>query len=170
MVGNFDEVAKQCVPHAAIIVESLYRLANECDDLESQSNVLDAIPQVLTYITGTGGIITAEVATASVAPLPSVWDGSNGERVLLRRNVISILVVVASSLGSADVERLLPIMLPIIASSLDPRTSTEHSFLVDEALLLWLTIIRLTETYTTTLGILFQSVVGLLEVDFEHLR
>jgi hypothetical protein len=169
-VSNFDEAADECVLHAEFIVNSLYRLANECDELESQTSVLEVIPLILTYIVGTGRGITSEVANASVAPLPSIWDGSSGERVLLRRSIISVLIVIAASLGPAGVERLLPIALPIIASSLDPGARTEHSFLVDETLMLWLTILRFTETYTTSIGTLFPFVIGLLEVDFEHLR
>jgi len=170
MVGSFDEAAEECISHAEFIVNSLYRLANECEELDSQSTILEVIPLILTYIIGTGREISPEVANASVAPLPSIWDGSSGERVLIRRNIIPVLNVVASSLGPMGVERLLPIVLPIIASSLEPRARTEHSFLVDEVLMLWLTILRFTEIYTAAIGSLFPAAIGLLEVDFDHLR
>lgn len=170
IVGNFDEAAEYCVPHAESIITSLYRLANECDELESQSIVLDVIPLILMYITCTGRGITAAVADVSVASLPSIWDSTSDDRVLLRRNVISILTIVTSSIGPTAVERLLPISLHVISASLDPNTSSEHSFLFNETLLLWLTTLRFAEAYSESIGSLFSTVVALVEVDFEHLR
>ena len=169
LVSDFDEAADECVSSAEFIIKSLYRFANECDELDSQSSIINVIPLILSYTIGTGRSITFEVANASVIPLPSIWDGSSCERVVLRRNVISILIVIASSLGPA-VEMLLHIGLPIIASSLDPRARTEHSFLIDETLILWLAFLRFTEVYTTSIGNLFPLLIGLLEDDFEHLR
>jgi hypothetical protein len=170
IVGNFEDAAEECVTHAEFTVNSLYRLASECDELESQSAVLDTISLVLSYLIGTGRDITFEVANAAVAPLPSVWDAGRGERVLIRRNVISILVAIVSSVGPTGVEQLLQIALPIIDSSLDTRTRTEHYFLDDETLLLWLTILRFTESYTATIGAVFPRLMGVLEIDLEHLR
>lgn len=170
MASNFDEAMEEGVPYAAFIVNALYRLANECEELESQSSVLDTIPVILTYIIGTGRDITPEVATGAIAPLPSVWDNCCLARVPLRRNVILILTVVVASTGPAEAERLLHIALPIIASSVDPRSSADHSFLVGDALLLWLSILRNSGTYNSTIGEMFQLVVRLVEVDFEHLR
>jgi hypothetical protein len=169
-VGNFEDGADECVTHAEFTVNSLYQLASECDELESQSAVLDTISLVLSYLIGTGRDVTLEVANASVAPLPSVWDGGRGERVLIRRNVISILVAMVSSVGPTGVEQLLRIALPIIDSSLDTRSRAEHSFLADETMLLWLTILRFTESYTAILGAVFWRLIGVLETDFEHLR
>jgi hypothetical protein len=170
IVGSFEDAANECVTHAEFTINSLYRLASECNELESQSTVLDTISLVLSYLIGTGRDVTLEVANASVAPLPSLWDAGHGERVLIRRNVISILVGIASSVGSTGVEQLLQIALPIIDSSLDTRARAEHSFLVDETLLLWLTILRFTESYSAILGSVFPKLIGVLEIDFEHLR
>ena len=170
MLGTFEEAAENCVSLAEMLIDSLYRLANECDELESQSKVLDTISFLLAYLVGTGRDLSFEVANASVAPLGSIWDASSEDRVLIRRNVVSILIAIASAVGPRGVEQLLPIALPIIDSSLDPRTSTEHSFLVAETLILWLTVLRFSETYSDAVGSLFVRAVELLEIDFEHLR
>jgi hypothetical protein len=169
-VGNFEQAAEEFVPHAEFTVNSLYRLASECDELESQSIVLDTISLILSYLVGTGRDVTLGVANASVAPLPSIWDAGIGERVLIRRNVISILVAIVSSVGPTCVEKLLQIALPIIDTSLDPRTRTDHSFLAGETLLLWLTLLRFTESYSTVIGAVFPRLIGVLDIDFEHLR
>jgi hypothetical protein len=160
----------ECMPHAEVTVNSLYRLASECSELECQSIVLDSISLILTYLTGTGQDVTLEVANASVAPLPSIWDAGIGEYVLIRRNVISILVAIVSLFGFTCIEKLLQITLPIIDSSLDPRTRTDHSFLAGEALLLWLMILRFTESYSTIMGAMFPRLIEVLDIDFEHLR
>jgi hypothetical protein len=170
MLGNFDEAAADCALHAEFIIDSLYRLANEFVELESQSMLLDVIPLVLLYMTGTGRDITATVANASVSPLPSIWDCACGKRVLLRRSIITILSIVTSSIGPGASEILFPISFHILASSLDTSASVDHAFQVDETLLLWLTTLRFTETYSDPIGTLFPALVGLLEVDFEHLR
>lgn len=170
VIGNFDEAAADCAVHAEFIISSIYRLAHECVELEAQSMLLETIPLVLLYMTGTGSDITATVANASVTPLPSIWDYASGERVLLRRNIITILSIVTSSLGPAASETLFPISFRILASSLDRRGSVDHAFLVNEALLLWLTTLRYTKTYSEPIGTLFPTLIGLLEVDFEHLR
>lgn len=170
MLSNFDEAAGESIMHAEVIVGSLYRLAGDCDEIDSHSIILDAIPLLLLYIVGNGRDITLEVANAAVSPLSNIWDASCGERVLLRRSILAILVVVISSLGPTGVDSLLPIVIPIIASSLDSRTRTEHSFLVEEALVLWLTILRFTGAYTPEVGDLIPMAVGLLDVDFEYLR
>lgn len=170
IVGDFEDTAEYCIPHAESIISSLYQLANECTELESQSLVLGVIPIILSYITGTGRDITASVANISVIPLPSIWDSASGERARLRENVLSILAMLTSSIGPAAVERLLPISMHVVSASLDPKTRSEHSFLSDETLLLWLTTLRFMEAYSECIGTLFPAVVALLEVDFEHLR
>lgn len=170
MLANFDEAAEKCIPLVTVMIGSLYRFAGECIELESQNKVLEAIPLLLMYIVGTGRDVSLEALTATVATLPSIWDGITVERIMLRRNVVSILTAVASSVEEDMVDSLLPVALPIIASSLDPQTSTENAFMVDEILLLWLTILRKAKSYSNTVGNMFHLVVSLLGADFEHLR
>ena len=111
-----------------------------------------------------------EVANASVAPLPSIWEAGIGEYVLIQRNVISVLIAIVSLFAFMCIEKLLQITLPVIDSSLDPRTRMDHSFLAVEVLLLWLMILHFTKSYSTIMGAMFPRLIEVLDIDFEHLR
>ena len=153
-----------------VTISSLYVLANNCVELEPREQSLSCISLILTSFLGAGKEINASTADATVGPLAAIWQNSIDQNLLLRRNVLSILVIVASAVGKDHSGKLHPVALPMINHALDPATRAEHMFLIDDALMLWLTLLRLAPVYESNLDILFPRVKDLLEQDLDHVR
>ena len=159
-VQSLDAILPQCEDVPSIlnsIVEStvpaLYQLTNECAEVESRSVCLDLLSNIITYVGVTGGshALTNEILNAIVAPLSSIWANATDQNLLLRRNVLAILSCVAAFVGSEQITVLYPLALPLI----DDSFAHENVFLVEDALKIWCTIIRLSKTYDPMLGKLF---------------
>ena len=170
ILTSFSDGALGSVEAAKPVIEIFYKLAASCEDVNSQNLALEGVTLVLSFIVGMGNSLTSDAANAAITPLPALWDGASGERILLRKHVLSICSQVAAGVGSEQVSALYPIAIPIIDSTLDPSNSNDHSHLVSDALALWLTILRLEQALTAELVNVFKRVKDLLEADFEHLK
>lgn len=74
-----------------------------------------------------------------------------------------------AAFGKNHATKLHPFALPLIDTALDP-SSDENSFLVTEALDLWLILLRLAYSYDSNLSMIFRRTKELLQQDLEHLR
>jgi len=150
-------------------VPALYKLANECSEVESRSACLDLIANLITYIgvAGAQHALTNNMLNTIVAPLASIWDNSTDQNLLLKRNVLGILSCVASFVGPDQVGVLHPLALPLIDASF--AGGEDNAFLAEEALRIWLVFLRLSKTYDpNTLGKLYPRAAELSK-DLDHI-
>jgi len=152
------------------LISSIYNLASNCDEYLSKDACLEVVPLLLGCFTISGIKIDGETATAITSPLSQIWDNSVDENLLLRRSVISILSSVTVLVGKSHVFELHPIVLPLINHALDPKTQDLNSFLIEDALDLWLILLRLQQSYDTNFNVIFVRIQQLLVQDLEHVR
>mmetsp|Transcript_14453 Transcript_14453/g.31345 ORF Transcript_14453/g.31345 Transcript_14453/m.31345 type:complete len:1131 (-) Transcript_14453:272-3664(-) len=171
-VQAMDALLPQCEGSPSLlhsIVEptapALYRLTNECTEVESRSSCLDLLSNLVTYVGMTGGSLTNETLNTIVTPLSSIWDNATDQNLLLKRNVLTILSCIVSFVGPESCSVLYPLALPLIDDSF---ARNENVFLVEEALTLTLTFLRLSNVYDTMLGKLFIRAVELSK-DLEYM-
>ena len=147
-------------------IPALFRLANDCDEVESRSSCLDLLSNIITYVSCTGGLLSTELLNSIVAPLSTIWENADGQNLLLRRNVLSILACVASFVGPDEAAALYPLALPLIDDSFGRE---ENVFLVDEALKIWWVFLQLSKGYDPLLGKLYLRA-PVLSKDLEHVK
>lgn len=108
--------------------------------------------------------MTNEMLNLIVTPLSTIWDDATDQNLLLKRNVLTILSCIASFVGPESCSVLYPLALPMIDDSL---AKEENVFLVEEALKIWWTFLRLSKVYDQMLGKLFIRAAELSK-DLEH--
>ena len=155
--------------HSDTVIAALYRLAGECTEYESRSLLLTCVSLILTYLVGCG-TITPETANTAVGPLTQIWSNAVEQNALLKKDVLAILSSLVQAVGSGASAQLHPVAVPMIDTALDPALSEQNLFLVEEALGLWLAIVRLAPAYTDVLGSLFFRATHLLAQDLDHLK
>ena len=157
------------MPSISSIVEAtapaLYRLTDECIDVESRSSCLDLLSNLIAYVGVTGGALSSEILDTIIAPLPSVWDNAVHQNLLLKRNVLTMLTCTATFIGPDQAAILYPLALPVID---DCFAREENMFLVGDALKVWWVFVRLSKTYDEMLARLFSRAVELSK-DLENL-
>jgi len=147
-------------------IPALYRLTNDCDEVESRSSCLDLLSNIITYVSCTGGLLSTDLLNSIVAPLSSIWENAIDQNLLLRRNVLSIISCVASFVGPNEATALYPLALPMIDDSFGRE---ENVFLVDEALKIWWVFSQLSEGYDPLLGKLYLRA-PMLSKDLENVK
>ena len=152
------------------LIKSLYALVGCCENIENQSQTLSCISLILSTIVGNEHAVDIGTAEAILFPLSRIWETASGENVILRREVLSILSGTATALKKEHSGGLFPIALPLLSNVLDPSTREENHFLLETALNLWLTMLRLAGSYDHNLGLLFGRVKDLLDQDLEHVK
>ena len=153
------------------VISSLYALANECSQLECCEEILSCINLLLMSIKEIGKHIGDNTADIVVGPLVSIWENALEQKSHLRGNVLSILSCVATSVGTNySQQQLHSIALPMISTSLGSTARNMHPFLIEDALNLWLTLVRQLSVSDPNLENIFGIIVTLLEDGFEHTR
>jgi hypothetical protein len=137
---------------------SLYRLTNECQEVDSMSSCLDLISNLIVYVNVTGGSLSNDILDAIIAPLPAVWNNAVHQNLLLKRNVLTMLSCIATFVGPDQAVVLHPLALPMID---DCFGREENAFLVGEALKAWWLFVRLSKSYDGMLAKLFIRAVDL---------
>ena len=155
--------------HGDAVIAALYRLAGECEEYESRTLILSSVSLILTYLLGCG-TITDRTANAAVEPLVQIWSNAVDQNALLRRDVLSILSSLAQAVGTDGSARMHPIALPMIGAAIDPALRKDNVFLAEDALGLWLALLRLAPSYTDDLGSVYHRAKDLLAQDYEHLK
>ena len=105
--------------------------------------------------------ILRQAANAVVQPLLQIWDGA-GDKNVLRKYVLSILTSVSGVVRPADAKLLYPVVQPM----LDVATSggSENVYLTDDALRLWLALMRVATEYDEGFHLLFPRVINIGEM------
>lgn len=135
-----------------LVIPVVYDLTGQCSEVENRMMCLELISTLINYVRVTRGDISNNTLNVIVSPLTSIWTNAVGQNLLLKRNVLSVVSSVASYVGPSQASILHPIGLPMID---DCFQCDDCAFLVEDALKLWLTFLRLTTEYDTNLGKLF---------------
>jgi len=165
-----DESINKLIMGSDVLIPTLYELTSQCNEFDSRLKCLSCVTLLLNTALGTGQQINYNIANAIVSPLQIIWQNSVDQNLQLRSEVLSILSCTASSVGIEQVEKLHSIALPMIDTVLDPKNQDELFFLVEDALKLWLTLLRLSKEYGSNLEILYVRAKDLVDVDLEHLK
>ena len=149
------------------VIETLYHLLATCNELESHQTVTSTIILVLSLFDE--GSLSDEAANQALLPLKVIWDSKDHQNIL-RKDVICILKHIVVGVGSDRSKLMFETVAPILHFSLRPENEGECMYLVEDALSLWLIILRLSKEYVSILDDLFPSILGIIQRDFEHLR
>jgi hypothetical protein len=149
-----------------VTIPALYQLTNDCSEVESRASCLELLSNIITYVSFTGGNLSAELLNNIVAPLSTIWENATDQNLLLRRNVLSIISCVASFVGPNEATALYPLALPMIDDSFGKE---ENVFLVDEALKIWWVFLQLSRGYDPLFGKLYLRA-PVLSKDLEHVK
>jgi len=150
------------ITHSSIA--ALYQLTNDCVEVDSRSSCLGLLSTLISFVGVLGGSLSNDVLNTIVTPLPSIWENSIEQNLLLKRNVLNIISSVATLVGPDQASLLYPIALPMLNESFGKE---ENVFLVEEALRMWLVFLRLSNGYNGSLGALFTRA-ATLSKDLEH--
>lgn len=166
MLPNCEDAPHLLYSITVVSIPALYQLTNYCDEVESRASCLDMISNIITYVSYTGGKLSADLLNEIVAPLSTIWKNATDQNLLLRRNVLSIASCVASFVGPNEAAVLYPLALPMIDDSFG---RDENAFLVDEALKIWWVFLQLSSEYDPLLGKLYLHA-PLLSKDLENVK
>ncbi len=150
------------ITHSSIA--ALYQLTNDCLEVDSRSSCLGLLSTLISFVGVLGGSLSNDVLNTVVSPLPSIWEDSIEQNLLLKRNVLNIISSVATLVGPDQASLLYPIALPMLDQSFGKE---ENIFLVQEALRMWLVFLRLSNGYNGSIGMLFTRAANLSK-DLEH--
>eukprot|EP00804_Cyclotella_cryptica_P008499 CCRYP_004002-RB/>CCRYP_004002-RB protein AED:0.01 eAED:0.01 QI:3/1/1/1/1/0.75/4/605/1092 len=145
-------------------IPAVYRLTNDCTEVENRTTCLDLISSLITYVIVSGGTLHSDILNTIATPLSSIWDNAVDQNLLLKRNVLAILSCIASYVGPDQAVVLYPMALPMIDNSFQCEVNV---FLVEDAMRLWFVFLRLSKAYDTHIGKLFLHAAKLSK-DLEH--
>ena len=165
-----DESVDKLINSSEVLIPSLYTLADKCDELDPKVKCLSCVTLLLTTALGTRQEISGQIADITVIPLHHIWETSVDDHLQLRSEVLSILSLIASFVGVEHVDKLHPIALPMIDFIFDPQNKHENYFLMEDALKLWLTLLRLSRAYGPDLEGLFVRTKDVIDSDLEHIK
>jgi hypothetical protein len=134
------------------VIPSVYDLTGHCSEVENRQICLELISTLIAYVTVAEGELSNNTLDAIASPLTCIWTNAVDQNLLLKRNVLGILSSIASYVGPNQAPILHPMALPMIDDSFQ---SDDCVFLVEEALKLWFTLLRLSKEYDTNLRKLF---------------
>lgn len=146
------------------VIPAVYTLTSQCVEVENRVTCLELISTLITYVNVSGGHLSENILNTIATPLSALWENAIDQNLLLKRNVLGILSVVASYVGPDQAAILHPMALPMIDSSFQ---SEDCVFLVEEALNLWFVFLRLSNAYDSNLGKLFRHAAKLSK-ELEH--
>lgn len=146
------------------IVPAVYALTEHCSEVENRTTCLEFISTVILYVNVSGGELSNNILNAIASPLLMIWNNAIDQNLLLKRNVLSILSCLASYVGPDQVSILYPLALPMIDASFQ---GNGHLYLVEDALRIWYTFLRLSKSYASLLGKLFVHAAKLSK-ELEH--
>lgn len=145
-------------------IPALYVLTSQCEEVENRTICLELVCSLITYVKVSGGELSDNMLNTIAAPLPALWKNAIDKNLLLKRNVLGILSVVASYVGQAQASILHPMSLPMIDNALQ---SADCVFLVEDALKLWFVFLRLSTACDSNLASLFVHAARLSK-ELEH--
>ena len=146
-------------------VAGMYELLRSMDELESMTLILQTISILVARV---GKSLSIEAANAVVQPLLQIWEGAD-EKNVLRKYVLSILTSVTGVVRPEDAKVLYSVVHPM----LDVATAggDAHVYLTDDALRLWLALMRVAKGYDEGFHMLFPRLMTIVvNMDWEHLK
>ncbi len=162
---DWDFDVPSFIPLALPAIQGLYSLLPSLQSLDSQTLILQTTTSIISRLDKS---LPIEAANAAVTPLPHIWSNSPLTSPILRTSVLRILTLI-SSLASTSAVILYPIVLPMITTSLSGGVQVVH--LVDDALRLWLCLMRISDNYDPSFHSLFPKVTDLIiNCEWDHLR
>ena len=172
---DWDFLVSAFQPLAAPSIQALYSLLSRSSELDSHTLILETLSSIVRRM---GKDLGADGANAAVAPLLSLWQSEQSEvNTVLRRHVLTILVDVAGILSPSESVALYPVVFPMLAASLQGEEGAQLGYaadtlhLVEDALKLLLTLLRIAPAYNEPFHAMFPKVAFLvISCDWEHLR
>ena len=171
---------------ATSTITSLYKLFHEDEfvEVEPRREALALISVMLTQVHGPDGHdagdengIILELLRAAITPLYSIWKSCiDNQQTLLQKDLFAIVSCTISTIG-----RLIPdphcwvtemygIVVPMTNSALDPALRESNMHLEEDALSVWLVLMRMSRIYDEQLHYLFVRVGEVIRNYLEHLK
>ena len=149
-------------------LKSMYTLLGVLEELEHREIVLKTCEVLVVRL---GPSLPRVSYSTAVTPLLQIWQASiSNNNNILRKHVLSILLSITSNIHESDALELYTVTIPMLDYSLDAENHADDAFLLEEALKLWLTLVRMAPSYNESLHTLFRHLIGIVKQDFEHLK
>jgi hypothetical protein len=129
-----------------------------------------AVSTVINSIMMCGNNIEMGVAKEIIQPLLGLWKNSTDGNLVLRRDVLTIVSSILSIITNENVEVIHVMVFSLLDTALDPINRNENSFLFGDALTLWLKLLRFTNRYESSFGIIYNRVKDVIMQDLEHVK
>ena len=121
-------------------LKGMYSLLSVVNELEHRELVLKTCEVLIIRV---GADLPREAYPTAVEPLLQIWQNSlSNNNNILRKHVLSILMSVTSNVQESDVLQLYSVCIPMLDYSLNVVDNAADAFLLEEAMKLWLTIVR----------------------------
>ncbi|PRT53765.1 hypothetical protein B9G98_01385 [Wickerhamiella sorbophila] len=161
-VDDFDANVDEFMPYAEQNFEKIYELIGKVSTLEIKRLLLENLS---VFVGALGTKLSAQYIEAILQILPPLWHEKTEDQLLK-----TVILQTLSSLVDATRDKS-PVCYPLaqecLSVSIDPK-SPFISYLLEDALALWRSIVvNATEPHPMILG-LFPNLVDLLEVSTEH--
>ncbi|GMH59677.1 hypothetical protein TrST_g2981 [Triparma strigata] len=150
---------------SAPTIRGLYALLDRVEELESSTLILQTCSVLVARM---GMTLGAEAANAVVLPLLQIWELA-GDKNVLRKYVLTILTNVSAAVSAEEVTLLYPVVQPML--DLSTGGGNAHVYLTDDALRLWLALMRVAPEYNEGFHLLFPKISNIVvNMDWEHLK
>ncbi|GMH76961.1 hypothetical protein TrLO_g9993 [Triparma laevis f. longispina] len=150
---------------SAPTIRGLYALLDRVEELESSTLILQTASVLIARM---GMSLGVEAANAVVLPLLQIWEMA-GDKNVLRKHVLSILTNVSAAVTPEEVALLYPVVQPMLDLATNPGDA--HVYLTDDALRLWLALMRVAREYDEGFHLLFPKISNIvINMDWEHLK
>ena len=170
-------------------ITSLYKLIydNVFVEMESQRSTLSLISMMISQINTVGQTNNDQcddskeailnLLRAAITPLHSIWETcSTNQQFPLQKDLFAILSCTISTIARlipdphSWVRELYSMVIPMVDSALNPSFRDQNLHIEEDALLVWLNLMRMSNVYDENLNHLFGRVGDVIKNDLEHLR
>eukprot|EP00457_Paulinella_chromatophora_P001102 gb/GEZN01001104.1/.p1 GENE.gb/GEZN01001104.1/~~gb/GEZN01001104.1/.p1 ORF type:complete len:1074 (+),score=133.15 gb/GEZN01001104.1/:55-3276(+) len=166
LVGNlnFHTAREHFLPHGPAILERLFALVSECVELESKSDVMILVSQIVEQL----GPTAKGMCGSILKHLPPIWEASEGADVsLIRVPLMSLLKSLVDAAGP-DSQLLHSFVVPLLDKTLS--ASGPLIYLQEAALDLWVSVMKQAPAYSDGLHSLFSHWLVLQQGGTLHLQ
>lgn len=126
--------ADNLLPYAGVLINRVMKLIQEAELIETKIALFGTVQ---TLVHSLGQAVDPFADTVLLA-LPVIWEAAQ-EEFLLKQVIIGLLSEVFKTMRSSS-SRFHPLILPLIASALNPN-NTARTYLLDDAVDLWAAVL-----------------------------
>ncbi|KAK6098360.1 hypothetical protein MT418_002396 [Batrachochytrium dendrobatidis] len=162
-VDDFDFQPQSFQPYLESNVTAFIQLLEDVDEFENKMKIINCLVVIIERMD--------EQILPHISPilhvLPQLWERSESEN-LFRASIVTVIGKLLKALRSESI-KLNEIVMPILQQSVD-TSKPGHLYLVEEGIILWLTMLQNATTCTSSLLELVPYATQLMQSDGDNLK